>query len=98
MTATVVAVVAMVAAVAATMKTSVAIVMAGVTNNNHPKVAAEDMAAETVTAMVTTMRMARKMTAAMVTAVMVTFLPDRQQSTKRGSGRNGEWQRQRQWQ
>jgi hypothetical protein len=34
---------------------------------------------------------ARTMMAATVTAVMAAFLPDRQQSTKRGSGRNGEW-------
>ncbi len=48
--ATAVAVVAVVVVVAATMKTSVATAMAGVTDNNQPKVAEEEMAAETAKA------------------------------------------------
>jgi hypothetical protein len=87
----VVAVAKVVAATAAAMKTLVATAMAGVTGNNQPKLAAEDMAAETVLAMVTTMTMARTMTVATGSAMMVAFLPDRQQSTstKRCSRRNG---------
>jgi hypothetical protein len=86
---TAVAVVAVAAAVVATMKTLVAIAMAGVTDNNQLKAATEEMVAETAMAMVTMMTMAGTMMAVMATAVMVVFLPNRQQSTKRGSRRNG---------
>ncbi len=48
--ATVVAVVVVAAVAAATMKTSVATAMAGVTDNNQPKAAEEEMAAETAMA------------------------------------------------
>ncbi len=74
---------------AAEMKTLVATAMAGVTDNNQPKLAVEEMAAETATAMVTTTAMAKTMTAARTMVVVAAFLPDRQQSTKRGSRRNG---------
>ncbi len=79
----------MAAVVAATMKTLAAIAMGGVTDNNKPKAAKEEIAAETATAMVTMTMTARAMTAAMVTAVMAVFLPNRQQSAKGGSRRNG---------
>jgi hypothetical protein len=48
--ATAVAVVAVAVVAAATMKTLVATVMAGVTDNNQPNVAEEEMEAETATA------------------------------------------------
>ncbi len=70
-------------ALAAAMKTLAATAMAGVTDNNQSKLAAEEMAVEKAMAMVTTTTMARTMTAAMMMAVPVAFLPDRQQSTKR---------------
>jgi hypothetical protein len=48
--ATAVAVVAVAAVVAATTKTLVATAMAGVTDNNQPKTAEEEIAVETATA------------------------------------------------
>ncbi len=47
---------------AAVMKTLAATAMAGVTDNNQPKLAAKVMAVETATATVTTTTMARTMT------------------------------------
>jgi hypothetical protein len=85
----VVAVAAVVEVAAAEMKTLAATAMAGVTDNNQPKLAVEEMAAETATATVTTMMMARTMTAATTTVVATSFLPDRQHTAKRGSRRNG---------
>jgi hypothetical protein len=87
--AAVVAVTAVVAAEAAGMKTLAATLIAGVTVNNQPKLAAEEMAAEKAMAMVTTTTMARTKTAATMAVVATAFLHNRQQSTKRGSGRNG---------
>jgi hypothetical protein len=49
-----------------------------VLGNNQPKMAVEEMAAETATVMVTLMMTARAMTVAMATAMMVGCLPDRQ--------------------
>jgi hypothetical protein len=51
--------------------------------------AVEEMAGETVTATVTTRTTARTMMVGTTTAVAASFLPNRQQSTKRGSRRNG---------
>jgi hypothetical protein len=85
----VVAVVAVAAAEAAGTKTLAASAMAGVTDNNQPKLAAEEMSAETALAMVTTMRTARTKMVASTVVVSTAFLHDRQQSTKRGSGMNG---------
>jgi hypothetical protein len=82
-------VVAVAAVAASEMKTSVATAMVGVTDNNQPKLAAEEMAAEMAMATVTTTPMARTMMAGTMTVVAAAFLPDRQQSTKIGSGRNG---------
>ncbi len=67
----------MVAAILVT-KTLAATAMEMVIDNNQPKMAAEEMVAETATGMVTTTMMARAMTVAIATAVMVAFLPDRQ--------------------
>jgi hypothetical protein len=85
----VVAVVAVAAAEAAGTKTLAASAMAGVTDINQPKLAAEEMAAETALAMVTTMTTARTKMVASTAVVSTAFLHDRQQSTKRGSGMNG---------
>jgi hypothetical protein len=79
----------MAAVAAATTKTSAAIAMAGVTDNNQPKAAEEEMSGEMATGMVTMTMTARARMAAMATAAMAGFLPDRQQSAKRGSRRNG---------
>ncbi len=49
MAATAVGVIAVVAVGAATMKTSAGIAMAGLTDNNQPKVAEEEMARTTMT-------------------------------------------------
>ncbi len=81
---------AVAAVAAAEMKTLVATANAGITDNNQPKLAAEEMVVEMAMATVTTTTTtARTMTAAMTTVVAAVFLPDRQQSTKIGSGRNG---------
>ncbi len=80
---------AVAAVAAAEMKTSVATAMVGVTDNNQPKLAAEEMVAVMAMAMATTAKMARTMTAATTMVVAAAFLPDKQQSTKIGSGRNG---------
>jgi hypothetical protein len=74
---------AVVMALAAAMKTLAATAMAGVTDNNQPKLAAEEMAAVKAMATVTARKTARTMMAAMTMAVPAAFLPDRQQSTKR---------------
>ncbi len=65
-----VAVAAVVAAAAVEMKTLAATAMAGVTDNNQPKLAAEEMAAEMATATMTTTMTARTMMAAMTTVVL----------------------------
>jgi hypothetical protein len=87
--ATAVTVVAVAAVAAAMTKTLASIAMLGVTDNNQLKGAEEEMAAEMAMATVTTTMTAREMMAAMATAVIAVFLPNRQQSAKRGSRRNG---------
>ena len=59
-------------------KTLAATAMEVVIDNNQPKTAVEEMAAEMATAMVTTAMTARAMMVAMATVVMVAFLPNRQ--------------------
>jgi hypothetical protein len=74
---------------AAGMKTLAATAMVGVTDNNQPKLAAEEMSAETATATVTTMTTERTKMVGTTAVVSTGFLQDRQQSTKRGTGMNG---------
>ncbi len=76
--AVVVAVAAVLVAAVAVTKTLVATAMEVVIDNNQPKMAVEEMAAETATAMVTMTTTARAMTVAMATGEIVVFLPDRQ--------------------
>ncbi len=85
----VVAGMAVAGAEAARMKTTAATAMAGVTDNNQPKLSVEEMAAEIEMATVTTTTMARTKMAVTMAVVAAAFLHDRQQSTKRGSRSNG---------
>ncbi len=77
------------AAEAVGMKTLAGTLIVGVTDNNQPKLAAEEMAVETAMATVTTTTTERSKTAATMAVVSMAFLHHRQHSTKRSSRMNG---------